>query len=264
MNIINLDLESNLYKDSKVILDRVSVAFEEFNKSETKISYNFYGSLDSIPVFLVKSSSMEDVTNDYLVRLEDQIKITLTPTIESDLSYYGVLANKQLGYGKEVPAFYICPERILNNSKNAQDFVFLLETVIVYLANKRVFRSTVEDDSPLTEFFYWMEESIASYLSIFYCSDKIINDEYSKLSSFQTFKNLKEYKLNFFTKSSAPLALGAYLNRGVYPEWDRWYYCNNKLKTGLVSQENWLNYVKENYNNIDKEVYRKLFKDLEL
>ena len=254
MNIININ--------SNISITSAQISFiEEVVKCDFDIENTFYWLSKNIPIFLLNEESMKkyDENKEYVYEQNSDYK----PYTEW-LGFYG---RDSQGLFSNTPRIAICPERIAACVKNDEEFMFLLAKVIVHelahakMDDKNQNKSYKTKDS----FWKWMEESSANRYTLQIFENFTQQYRYSRSNQASPFRNtswedtLFDFIVDFIKRQPPEYALGYELfkKRPILDwEWER-----EKSNLGGKKQEknDFINYVKTNYKNIDEKKFQFLF-----
>jgi len=207
-----------------------------------------YSLMDRIPVFLVDEKTQEKYG-------------------EGDI--LGFYQDSGTILGETIPIIGICLERILNYASDDEELMFLIASVIIHeFAHAKISAFSRGVYSPRDEFYKWMEESSANFITINYF------ENYE--SDFKSPHPKKQTKYAHKTYSQTPLAfLKQFVNQqpdeyklGLdlfqHKIWFSHIWASHKADINNRPQEkkDWLQYVQSNVGKTDKVTLNKLYEAL--
>ena len=252
MQIININSSIDISFSQKFI-EEVLLYGEEHHHME-KNSLHILS--ENIPIFLLNEESMKK----YDTQIERyEYNTDFKPDTES-LGFYG---RDNTGLFERTPRIALCPERIAQCVANDEEFVFLLAKVTVheYAHAKMDFENQNRQYRRKDEFWTWMEESSANRYTLEIFKNFTNNYRYTHNRRSSPFRNqnwehaLFDFVVDFVKKQPPEYALGYELfDKSPISEskWER-----EKANLGgsqrVNEKKEWLDYMKNNYSNIDKE-----------
>ena len=260
MNIININSDICL-NDNQISFIRDIL----INGDDGYIRYrrnSLFRLIKSIPIFLLDENSFEKEIR----RLKIEVIKGEFPSTE----YLGFYTREKRSFFDETPVIVLCLERIYKLTRDETKFLYLTTLTVIHEFMHAILDiDNVNKFYKKDEFFEWMEESMANAMAL-----ELIKHYFRYLRRTQEENNcqfiLKDDLLIFaknFVKHQPPhYALGyeIYKNYRWYIRWGRYKKKLAKLKT--KEKQSWLNYVKQNYNSIDRNtlynLYEALFADL--
>ena len=173
--IVNIDSNN----DPKYSIQGAVSLVDKLLTSENELNKRLKDKASVLPVFLLSDSSMkelDDSSEPVIQEDEEMAKDNQQPSTEV-LAVY--LSRIKLGFGTEVPAIYLCPERIYEvalsfkksyNKKFEEPFSILTAKVLihefahVFMDPGWINISGLKTDQKLV--YKWIEESLANWITL--------------------------------------------------------------------------------------------------
>ena len=259
MKIININSKICLNKSQEIFVEEVlragSYSLDMFRDMRT-IDYL----IDSIPLFLMDMQTFDEELKKSEIYLNEWDREY--PATE----LLGFYRRENRTFFNNTPMIAICLERIKYITSSKDEFLFLtILTIIHEFAHAQMDIREENKDYPIRdEFFTYMEESFANAITLktiknysrgkhMMCKCKFIADD-----------KLFDFAENFVKRQPPEYAFGydifeARLERMAI----RWKISKEALFQAEKLKKEYLDYIKQNYNKIDKskleEILDKLF-----
>jgi hypothetical protein len=265
VNIVNINSSFGITPGQKSFTEDVLSCADDLNK-DTELQCSFDSLAKGIPIFLVNDKTMSKHSRE----MEDEYGHEKIDNTNPSTDWLGCYQRRSDGFFENTPIIFICPQRIAECVTSYEEFMFLFSKVIVHeFAHAKM--DYCEDNieyGKYDEFFHWIEESTANLLVInafkaFEKSDRGFN---SSIPFKKSFKNDPlDFIMEFIKKQPPAYALGYELQKkGMEEQWINW--SNSKYILGRsdrdYEKQNWLAYMKGNYQDIDKREAEGLYVNL--
>lgn len=257
MNIININSSIEIIYSQKSFIEEVLLCGDDHPVMEED---SFHSLSKKIPIFLLNENSMHknDLKNEYRYEQNSDTK----PQTE----WLGFYARDSSGLFEHTPSIAICPERIASCVNNDEEFMFLLAKVIVHeFAHAKM---DCKDQNvkyrKKDEFWHWVEESSANRYTLQVFENFTQRYHHSNSTPFRNKsweQNLFDFIVNFVKRQPPEYALGYELfNKRPVLNWE-WEREKSDLGGQRRAEEkkSWLDYMKNNYSNIDEKKAEFLF-----
>ena len=238
MKIINLNSKNELTPAQISFAESVIIYGEdEPIKTEDSIS----SLINNIPIFLVNTRTQEEYSNGDLLGF---------------YQHSGSILNTR------IPVIGLCIDRIIEVVNSEEELIILIAKVIVHeFAHAKMGRHPGAGYYLSDEFYKWMEEPMANLITLEYFEN--FNKLKSKnLAHVKTQLNPFDFVKDFVSKQPDNYKLGLDLFKHRIRYWWIWRSYKNKIKENTEEKNAWLNYVKNNVGDTDKEKLNDLFEAL--
>lgn len=241
LKVINLNSKSELTSPQIAFTESVIIKGER----EPSITYL----MDQIPIFLLDEVSFREYNS-------------------GEIDYLGFYSHSANIIGINRPAIGLCLERIVKSVKNDEELQYLIAKVIIHeFAHAKMARYSRGIYHPKDEFYKWMEESSANFITLncferFQLNSKehFFNSEiqYAKLNKIEPL----DFVISFINNQTDPYKFGLdlYYNKIWFSH--IWSSHREIISQRTNEKGSWLTYVKNNLGNTDKETLNQLFEDL--
>jgi predicted SprT family Zn-dependent metalloprotease len=214
--------------------------------------------INKIPIFLLSPESMpnfptlspSNFTENAL--FDNKIINPKYPSTE----YLGFYKKKGNILGINKPIIGLCPERIVKYVKDENELIVLLTKVLIHeFAHAKMDPGALKSYKNKDEFYQWMEESMANYitLSIFENFEKKIQEEFLSFKSVSTIASPFGFVRNFISKQPDNYKLGLDLFKHDLGHWHFWRDKKQILNKDSSEKQEWLDYVKRNVGRTNKK-----------
>ena len=256
MNIININSTIEITHSQKSFVEEILFCGDDHGMIRED---SFYCLSKQIPIFLVNEKSMQKHEKETEYRYE------LNPERKPHTEWLGFYGRDSSGLFDHTPRIAICPERIASCVKSDEEFMFLLAKVIVheFAHAKMDYRDENVKYRQKDTFWQWMEESTANQLTLEVFRDFTRGYRYRK----NAFRNVSwedvlwDFIVDFIKHQPPEYALGYEIFDKRVQRW--WIWKNHKDELGgqkRIKQKNdWLQYVQNNYQQIDEKKVEVLY-----
>ncbi len=264
MNIININSDIEINHAQKAFIEEVLFSGDDHHMIKED---SFFWLSKTIPIFLINEKSMQKHEKE----IESEYRYELNPETKPHTEWLGFYKRDSVGLFEHTPIVAICPERIAQCVNTDEEFMFLLAKVMVheFAHAKMDFRDDNIKYRSKDVFWHWMEESMVNQLTLEVFRDFSRGCRHHRYRA-NSYRNqsweesLFDFVVSFIKKQSPAYALGYELYDKRIRQWWIWRNHKDELSGQQKVQEknNWLSYVQQNYQNIDKEVVEKLYDEL--
>ncbi len=248
MKIINIDSKYEITQ-LQISAAKDIVYFAELH-NKPHICDTISRLMRSIPIFLVSPKKMQAIEP---IESWHSDNGGLPPT-----EWLGVYKHSGQLFNYDMPAVFLCPERIRMHAANYKEAALLTAKVIIHeYAHALMHAHPGALYQQSDDFYKWMEEPMANLITLNYFA---VADSYGL--SFLDQESLLGYAKDFISKQPPNYRLGLDLFEHGIQEWWAWRNCKADIEAKTTEKNDWLNYARTNVGKTDKSVLTELFRKL--
>lgn len=248
MKIININSQREITKAQQSFAEEIiTFGEDEPIKKDDSISRL----MERIPIFLLAEKNMP----------EDFDENSKKPPTE----YLGFYQHSFPILEAEIPIICLCPERIIAQVENDEEFTILIAKVIIHeFAHAKMRMHPKANYQPIDEFYKWMEEPMANLITLQYFKTAEISYRHRRIQPLPstTYSKPFDYVKNFISMQPANYRLGLDLFEHKLWYWQIWRNRKQDIQQRTVEKQKWLDYVKRKVGNTDKATLESLFEAL--